>query len=373
MNTYKYNIGGYDWGCQTNRIILTMDDVIEEINKEDLIIRETTLISDFKNKTINEIMAKRNISDCRLIDEHNIAIELEVGPEYPSPAVFSFETMKNQWSNPYSLTIHYKDVMINRKSGQATDADCFEINNYICKDGTIYPYGYYHNNSDTLLVWLHGLSEGNCAQNDPKLTILINRVQSLCGKFQDYVSCDLLVPQCPTYWMDEDGKESNLNGGRIIAGRSSYYKESLKKLIESFNKKHIILVGASNGGYMALYMGLEYGDMFDAIIPICEGFPDEYISDEQINKILSIPLFFIYSNDDYVVDPKKFEMPTIERLRNKGVLNLKVATTDHVYFNIEGNKVKTSGHRSWIYFFNNEASDDETGIKVFDWLKGIIK
>lgn len=57
-------------------------------------------------------------------------------------------------------------------------------------------------------------------------------------------------------------------------------------------------------------------DMFSAGLPICAAQLNSWISDDNIARLQDQHLFFIYSNDDHVVDPKLNEVPVIARLKS---------------------------------------------------------
>ena len=120
----------------------------------------------------------------------------------------------------------------------------------------------------------------------------------------------------------------------VFADGTSYYQESLHELIAAYKEKvgakKVVLAGCSNGGYMTLLMGLAYPQEYDAIVPICEAIPDTYITDEQLQGVKDLPIYFIYSKDDDTVDPTLHEIPTINRLKALGASNLHVSTTEHV-------------------------------------------
>ncbi|MBR4164106.1 MAG: prolyl oligopeptidase family serine peptidase, partial [Solobacterium sp.] len=139
------------------------------------------------------------------------------------------------------------------------------------------------------------------------------------------------------------------------------------------NAKKTVLAGCSNGGYMTMVMAMHHPEMFDAYVPICEAVNDKYISDEQIEELKKLPIYFVYSKDDTTFVPENYEIPTIERLLKAGAENVYVSTTDHVidtsglYINKDGTPYKYAGHWSWIYFFNNECDAD--GLKAWDFVK----
>jgi predicted peptidase len=114
---------------------------------------------------------------------------------------------------------------------------------------------------------------------------------------------------------------------------------------------------------------------YDAYVPICEALPDKFITDEQIQILKDLPMYFIFSLDDKVVDPNQHEIPTIKRLKEANASQLYVSSTNHVvdtsgnYKDKNGYAYMYNGHWSWIYFFNNETKDKP----VFQWLAEVIQ
>lgn len=405
--TYQANISAHDWGCSVNKIILTLDSKIDSINKDDFIVKETKEATDYTdpNFSVSTLSFDREITDAYLCDKDGnkvdkpseyVAVEMYVSPNDGSPLLFTMATQYNTYANPYVLDItlaenakvtsngrsienlKVKEVMESKK----TDADVFKVSTFEANDGVKYEYGAYspEKHSDTLVVWLHGLGEGGTVNTDPYITALGNKVTALVGddfqgKFEN--GANVLVPQCPTYWMDNNGKGSNFKEG-ISADGTSYYLESLHELIQKYKEecgaKNVIIAGCSNGGYMTMLMALNYKDEYLAYVPICEALSDKLITDEQLQSIKDLPLYFIYSLDDETVIPSEYEQPTIKRLEEMGASNLHVHASKEVidttgnYKDDAGNPYKYNGHWSWIYFFNNEANCDKTGISVWDWM-----
>lgn len=407
--TYSIDINAYDWGCGVSKAILKLDKVIDQVSINTFKVTETKQVTDFTDMSfpITVVTVERKIVDAYFCDESGvrinnssnyIALELYCSPNEGNPLLFSFRTQFNTYSKPYYLNITLNDttkVTVDNKeiteleietemTSKTTAADSFEISTFKAKDGVEYKYAYQTRDSDILVVWLHGLGEGGTKDTDPYVTTLANKVTALIGdEFQGKVNSSVLVPQCPTYWMDEDGKNGNFNNGGITNTGPSYYTKSLMELIENYKNEcgatKVILAGCSNGGFMTMRMVIDYPEYFTAAVPICEALPDQYITDEDIAKIKDVPLFFIYSNDDPTVVPSLHEIPTIERLQQAGATNLKVSTTEHVidtsgnYQTEEGNPYEYSGHWSWIYFDNNESKDNTTGITVWDWMSETIE
>lgn len=407
--TYSVYIEAYDWGCGTSKAILKLDQTLDKVSADVFKVTETKQATDFTDESfpVEEITVDRQVTDAYFCNEKGekiadaseyVALDLYCSPNDGSPLLFTMGTQLNTYSKPYQLNITLnKDAKVSvadkevakleiekEMTGKTTAADAFETSDFKSKDGVEYEYAYKTTDSDTLVVWLHGLGEGGTKDTDPYITTLANKVTALIGdEFQGKVNSSVLVPQCPTYWMDQDGKNGNFNNGAVINTGPSYYTESLMELIENYKNEcgatKVVLAGCSNGGFMTMRMVIDYPEYFAAAVPICEALPDQYITDEEIAKIKDIPLFFIYSNDDSTVVPSLHEIPTIQRLQQAGATNLKVSTTEHVidtsgnYKTEEGNPYEYSGHWSWIYFDNNESKDDTTGITVWDWMAEAIK
>lgn len=410
--SYSIYVDGFDWGAGTTKAIIALDHPLDAVKAQDFKVSETKQITDFiaKGKPVEEKTLDRTVTDAYLSDKSGkqvqtaskyVTLDLKVGPKEGSPLLFTVATQYNTWSDPYYLTIQMaksakltslktavKSIKIDQQvKSKKTAADRFQTDKFKATDGVSYDYAYYEprKTSDTLVVWLHGFGEGGTKSTDTAVTLLGAKATALADKtFQDKIGgANILVPKCPTYWMDSDGKASNLNHGAIIADSHSHYTKSLNELINTYKKKvgakKVILAGCSNGGYMTMVMAINYPTDYDAIVPICESLPNSAISDEQINKIAKIPAFFIYSRDDKIVVPSLHEIPTIERLKKAGAKSLNVSSTDHVvdqsgkYKNDKGDPYQYSGHWSWVHFLNNDAKDDTNHEKVWDWMSQQIK
>lgn len=413
--TYSIQINSFDWGCGVTKVIISFDQMIDQVAQNDFIVKETKQVTDFSDPTFPIIIStsEREVTNVYLCDtdghkihtaSKNIAIEMSVDPQSGSPLLFNMNTQYNTWCDPYTLDISLPqnakitsqgtivdDIIIDHQyTSMTTSADIFQTDTYTSQDGITYNYAYYQpeNNTDALVVWLHGLGEGGTKTTSPtdvKITLLANKVVSLASQeFQEIIGhAHVLVPQCPTYWMDKDGNQSNFNEGRIVADGHSFYTESLHELIRFYQKQchasKVVLAGCSNGGFMTLVMAIAYPQDYDAIIPICEALPDKAITDQQIKAIKNIPTYFIYSEDDTVVDPSLHEIPTIKRLKEAEATDLHVFTSEHVvdtsglYKDEKGNPYQYAGHWSWIYFDNNEANCNDTDIQVWQWIAQQVK
>ncbi len=216
-----------------------------------------------------------------------------------------------------------------------------------------------------LVIWLHGMGEGG---TDPDIALLGNDVTALGEqKIQSHFvkgqqkGAYVLAAQTPTMWMNS-GTGGN-NGG---VGHSIYTK-TLKSLIDNYIKengdidtKRIYVGGCSNGGYMTMEMAVTYGNFFRAFYPCCEAYSDSFVTDEDIQKLKDLPMWFIHAANDTTVNAKNFVIPTYQRLADAGAKDLHfsyftdVRGTDG---NPQGNNYQ--GHYSWIYIFRDEVALDQ--------------
>ena len=247
-----------------------------------------------------------------------------------------------------------------------------------------------------LIIWLHGQGEGG---TDPDIDILGTETSALAKeeiqkyfttKGTDVKGAFVLAVQSPTYWMDEgDGTNGNGSG-------NSRYTQILMDTIKEYIKHNpyvdvnrIYLAGDSNGGYMTVNMIITYPDYFAAVVPICEAYAyyeygrnaDEtyktnnveasaggknsavsrfvetkklWVTNEKIQKMKKTPVWFIAAEDDMIVTPKKFSLPTYQDLLKAGADNAWFS----YYENVVGTDVpnyRFPGHFSWIYFLNNQV------------------
>ena len=172
----------------------------------------------------------------------------------------------------------------------------------------------------------------------------------------------MLVPQSPTYWMD------NGQGGMTTGKVNDVYNEALMALIEEYTEAHpaidqdrIYLGGCSNGGYMTLKLLLLHPDYFAAAFPSALAYQSENMTDEQVESIKDIPIWFVHSRDDATTVAKETVIPVYERLMAADAENVHLSLYDHVvditgFFG--GDDYHYPGHWSWIYCHANECRRD---------------
>ena len=221
-----------------------------------------------------------------------------------------------------------------------------------------------------VIVWLHGAGEGG---DDLDLALLGNRVTALSqDPIQGYFggAAWVVVPQAPTYWMD-DGAEQ--------MGRSnqSIYAKPLKALIDEFvteradrvDPGRIIIGGLSNGGFMTVRMCADHPDYFAAGIPVCAPFYAENQTPEVVGTLSQTPLWFVHSKDDPVVDPRDTALPLHHALKEAGA-EVHMTYFEHVddltgrYREPDGRPLRSIGHFSWIQVFNDFCRTDLDGTNV---------
>ncbi len=234
-----------------------------------------------------------------------------------------------------------------------------------------------------LIIWLHGAGEGGedtpvAAIGNKVVNLISPDIQALFGG-KTY----LLAPQCPTMWMD-DGKGIYTNSG------VSRYTDPLEKLITSFIEAHpdidpgrIYLGGCSNGGFMTMRMLLNNPKRYAAAFPVCEAMYDKALTEEDIQTLANIPIWFTHSKIDPVVKPEDYVVPTYKRLIAAGAKDVhftywdKVVDSTGKYVEKDGSPYEYNGHWSWIPMLNNECRADYDGkpvllngkpVSILEWL-----
>ena len=402
--TYSMHVGGYDWGCGTDSIILSLTNPVDAVTKDTFTVIETKKAYDMTQKTFPLTVQDftRTVIQAYLSDASGtkvsepskyVTLYLQCTPEEGSPFLYQFDTGRNVWNEVYELTVSRKagaaltsggvpvtSFVIDKKyTEKSTDADVFAFHTYTTSNGQKYKYADYKpaEKTDKLVIWLHGAGEGGVPEgagiSDMAVTLLGNKVVPLAGKqFQSMLGgAVVLVPQCPTMWMDD-------GSGKYTKDGTSTYTESLEEFIEWYIKKSgskkVLLTGCSNGGFMTMNLIMHYPDVYTAAVPVCEAYNNAWITDTMLGNIKDKPLFFIYSKDDTVVPPADNEIPVIARLQAMKSSDLHSYVSEHVtdlsgvYKGKDGNAYQYMGHWSWIYFFNNQAVSDGSTITVWDWM-----
>lgn len=249
-------------------------------------------------------------------------------------------------------------------------------NNSIAKNGDApLKYGYFTPEKVEakipLVIWLHGAGEGG---QDPTISYTGNKVVHLSSRdIQGKLggAAYILVPTCPTVWMD-DGVE------KLGHSNESIYVKDLKALIDEFIEERkdtidtdrIYIGGCSNGGFMTMRMLIDYPGFFAAAYPNCEAFFDDNISDDMIASMKDTPIWFIHSKPDELVSPWTTAVPTYHRLMKAGASNVHFTFLDYMedksgFMKDEnGRAARIFNHGVWIDCYNDDITTDFDGRRV---------
>lgn len=263
----------------------------------------------------------REVVNCAYDDEtHRLHINLTDKNAMQCPLfVNETGTGRRVWTETYPVTINgainVEEDAIDRRI--SPEADRFGIR-MECGDihlAAYEPESLAGGGKNPLIIWLHGGGEGG---DNIDAALLGNEVSQLAKVQiqQHFTSADgsigayVLIPQCPTMWMDE-GDGVNAEGLGV-----SVYTEALMNAIdlylasnEDVDTDRIYLGGCSNGGYMTLNMCTVYPGVFAAAFAVCEAY-DTTEDYDRIDALVDQPIWFVQSIDDMVVDPQRYVIPT---------------------------------------------------------------
>lgn len=325
-----------------------------------------------------------------------IALELACGPrnsitaEISAPNGFNISVISEyriSQLRPLRTSAGVCAGMIFDQKNGTRCADYAEFRESVSSDPKLpLRYGYYIPQTPAekkpLIIWLHGAGEGGF---ETKIAYMGNKVTSMVTpEIQKlFGGAYLLVPQCPTMWMD-DGDQKYGRSGRSI------YVGPVKAVIDEFIAKNpdidrdrIYIGGDSNGGFMTMRMCIDYPEFFAAAFPVCEALYDNTITDAQIKELAKLPIWFTHAKNDPVVIPSETVDATYKRLCAAGAADVHFSYFDRIidqhegWTNEDGTPFEYIGHFSWIPLFNRDCNFDYDGspvmqdgrqIDVFDWL-----
>lgn len=121
-------------------------------------------------------------------------------------------------------------------------------------------------------------------------------------------------------------------------------------------------------------MLIAYPEMFAAAYPICEALGDQYVTDEDIDRIKKIPIWFTHAANDPIVLADKHTVATYKRLVQAGAPEVHFScyqsVTDNTgkYYNPDNTPYEYNGHFSWIPALNNECVLETDSVTLFEWL-----
>lgn len=394
LGTYKIVVNGFDWGPAVDRVIVTLDTKISEIDSKSISVVETKKwYTSNPSENFNRIITNSYLSDSKGNKvkgaSNSFVLELKVSPSEGSPFLYDIPKGLNDWANPYYLTISLENgqslksdknsitkISIDTKYTERImpEADKFKTGKYTADSITL-NYAHFSPKKDSgknpLVIWLHGMGEGG---TDTSIALLGNKVTALVSDETQKMlnNAYVLVPQAPTFWMDNGSGDIGKFDG------TSKYDNVLMSLIKDFVKNNpdideskIIVGGCSNGGFMTMRLLFNNPKYFSAAYPVCEPYTDKFITDEMINRIKDIPMWFTLAINDSVVEPMINELPTFQRLAKAGAKDIHISIfsnvkdTSGLYKDANGQAYEYNGHWSWIYTLNNECQ--ENGLQLFEW------
>lgn len=395
---YNLIIEGYDWGPAVSRVILSIGEQVSNANAGDYTVtakRHTEYIQIPPENASGD----RNVIYAYVSDENgnklpsgkNITLVLAVGPDLaigsPIQYIRNDEYRGNYWID-YELTITHKpsNRVWDKEVGRIRQlVDSFDLTGtFKDSNGITMSYASFapdtYNKKSPLIIWLHGGGEGG---TDPSIPIIANRAANYASdEIQAYFGgAYVLAPQCPGAWMH------NSEGVTTHGREDDIYNKGLMELIKNYvssNPKidtdRIYVGGCSNGGYMALKLIILYPDYFAAGYISALAYQNQYITNEQVEKIKDVPIWFVHSKDDGTTVPEKTVVPLYKRLIGAGSKNVHFSFYDHVtditgFFG--GANYYYNGHWSWIYSHANHAKFDFDGgpvllnnrpVTIMEWL-----
>ncbi|GHU25991.1 hypothetical protein FACS1894172_12450 [Spirochaetia bacterium] len=243
------------------------------------------------------------------------------------------------------------------------------------------PSGLYRAKTVPLLVWLHGGGEGG---TDATIPLAANKAVAFASPEVQKIfggALYVLVPQTPTRWMEEAG-EATADPAAAAATPTgpitSIYTAATKALIQKYvdqNKAidpdRIYIGGLSNGGYLTQLLIMDDPTYFAAAVPVASAALDARITDEQIDSILDLPIWYVNAAKDDTVPAVINSLATYDRLIKKGASRVYYSyPADVRAFEPDGVTVVYPGHWSWIYVYNNALTQriNDVSVNLLDWL-----
>lgn len=370
--SYSLVVEGLDFGPAVTKIIIEKDEMIyanasdfkvyvvqKTLRGETLYKGERKIISAYQSDELGNKSSVKN----------NISFVMQSGPDVtPCYALYyNAATERNEWTeHQYTITHIQSGRQWNKFEKQRMPiAEDFDKNSITYEDITM-DYAYYtplpDSKKNPLIIWLHGAGEGG---HDTDLALLGNKVVNLAApKIQSiFDGAYVLVPQCPTMWMD--------NGTGHYTNGVSKYTAALKNLIDNYisdtpdiDTDRIYIGGCSNGGFMTIRLLLSYPHYFAAAFPVCEAFLDSWITDKEIEQLINVPIWFTHAKNDMTVNIDLFTAATYKWLKEAGAANVHFTCWEEVlditdlFITSDNQPYEYNGHFSWVYTLNNACKLD---------------
>lgn len=384
-NEYTLVVEGFDWGPAANKVIIGLDGPTATVDYKDFTVsvERSHACADVPaaqakgNRTV--VYAYVSDNQGKRVKEGNfVTLILAVAPNLPLGSTFQYSQKAgcrgNQWVD-YKVTItdsKTNKVWNKEKNRIMPLIDDFDLTGkFEYEAGKTMSYAAFApKNKATkspLIIWLHGGGEGGI---DPTIPLLGNRAANYASAEMQafFGGAFVLSPQCPGAWMHNKdgvtthGKEDDVYNKGLMALIKDYVKKN-----PNIDTKRIYVGGCSNGGYMALKLILNEPNYFAAGYISALAYQSQYITDQQINSIKNVPIWFVHSKDDGTTVPENTVVPVYKRLKAAGAKNVYFSYYDHVtdlsgFFG--GENYYYTGHWSWIYSHVNHAKVDFDGSPV---------
>lgn len=396
-NEYVLIVEGYDWGPGVNKVVLSMEKMISEINANDFSV---SVERSAKGVEMNPIEAKgaRKVVHAYVSDDqgrvaqegNHVTLVLFVSPKDPlgSPIKYIFQNNRgsNKWID-YKLTVTQtssKKVWDTEKDRIVSPLEGFDLSGTFSENEITLTYGSFVPKNKTgkypLLIWLHGGGEGG---TDPSIALIANKAWNYASEEIQSVfkGAYVLVPQAPTFWMQSE------SGDYTRGDTDDIYNKALMGLIEKYvadnpniDPNRIYVGGCSNGGYMSLKLILQHPDYFAAGYISALAYHNKHITDEQVEKIKNVPMWFVHSKDDPVTIPEETIVPLYKRLMAAKASKVHFSFYEYVVDlsgSYGGDDFLYNGHWSWIYshanhadfdFDSNPVIVDGNQVTIMEWL-----
>ena len=383
---YTLIIEGFDWGPAVKKVVLPMAETITEIKASDF---EVTVQRSLDGVKMNpaEVSGSRDVLFAYISDENghripkgnHVTLVFMVHPNNPldSPIKYVVKDGRggNQWID-YKLKISHtpsSKIWDTEAARMYEDLDRFDLSGTHSFEGTNLTYGSFTPKTATgklpLIIWLHGGGEGG---TDPSIPLVANKATNYATPEIQAIfnGAFVLAPQTPTFWMQ------SVDGDYTRGDKEDIYNKALFNLIENYVSEHpqidtdrIYIGGCSNGGYMSLKLILEHPDYFAAGYISALAYSNEYITDDQVERIKNVPIWFVHSKDDTTTVPEQTVLPLYKRLIAAGAPNTHLSYYDHV-IDLSGvyggEDYYFPGHWSWIYSHANDADFNFDGSRVME-------
>ena len=416
--TYSTITEGYDWGPAISKVVVNVGKAMSgNIDASAFEVNVTRkALSGF---LLGPSRGTRNVTAAYVSDANGnktatgnyITLELEVGPDLSIGSPFNYNFF-GSGHNEYVDTAY--EVTLNKELKAADGSSVnFAANKFaadttrICDDfdldgkfsyndekfGQIaLTYASYtpeaaknDGKKNALIIWLHGAGEGG---TDPRVALVGNKVVNLANDtVQQYFDggAYVLAAQCPTMWMDN-------GSGQYTSDGTSKYTAALMELIKAYvnsnsdiDASRVYIGGCSNGGFMTMNMIVHYPKYFAAAYPVCEAYTNDALTDEMVESIKDMPIWFTHAKNDPTVkigtidedgnfvSNGNYSPKAYERLTEAGGSDIHFSLFDDVhdttglYKRADGTPYQYNGHWSWLYTLNNECKENIDGEEVTIW------